>query len=152
FTAPHLPGAAAPQRGEKPFFLYVHYIDPHDPYDNPEIVDGKSPFFPDYDGPVTGTWVHGVYVGRQVLPDPQRDLRQIQALYDSEVHYVDRHVGALLASLSPETSPNTLLVLAAHHGEELSDHGGWKHGQTLSEEQIHVPLLFRWNGHIPAGK
>jgi arylsulfatase A-like enzyme len=138
--------------GSKPFFLYVHYIDPHDPYENPEIVDGKSPFLPGYTGPVTGQWVHGVYVGRQVLPDPERDLEQIVALYDSEVHYVDRHIGALLASLSPETLANTLIVLTADHGEELFDHGGWKHGQTLYEEQIHVPLLLRWDGHIPAGK
>lgn len=148
-----LPWLAAHQsQGSQPFFLYVHYIDPHDPYENPEIVDGKSPFLPGYTGPVTGQWVHGVYVGRQVLPDPKRDLEQIVALYDSEVHYVDRHIGALLASLSPETLANTLIVLTADHGEELFDHGGWKHGQTLYEEQIHVPLLFRWDGRIPAGR
>ena len=46
---------------------------------------------------------------------------------------------------------NTLIVLTADHGEEFHDHGGWKHGLTLYEEQIHVPLLVRWDGHVPAG-
>ena len=43
------------------------------------------------------------------------------------------------------------MVLTADHGEELFDHGGWKHGQTLYEEQIHVPLIFRWDGRIQPG-
>ncbi|MEA2693431.1 MAG: choline-sulfatase, partial [Acidobacteriota bacterium] len=137
---------------DRPFFAYVHYVDPHDPYDNPEIVDGKSPFLPNYDGPVRGGWVHDVYSGYSTLPDPARDLPQIQALYDSEVHYVDRHVGQLLATLSPEVLANTLIVFTADHGEEHDDHGGWKHGQTLYEEQVHVPLLLRWDGHVPAGR
>ena len=46
---------------------------------------------------------------------------------------------------------DTLVVLTADHGEELLDHGGWKHGQTLYEEQIHVPLIVRWDGRMPAG-
>ena len=137
---------------DRPFFAYVHYVDPHDPYDNPEIVNGKSPFLPNYDGPVTGTWVHDVYSGYSKLPDPARDIPQIQALYDSEIHYADGAIGKLLATLSPEVLANTLIVFTADHGEEHHDHGGWKHGQTLYEEQVHVPLLLRWDGHIPAGR
>jgi arylsulfatase A-like enzyme len=137
---------------DRPFFLYVHYIDPHDPYDNPDIVDGKSPFLPGYKGPVTGQWVHDVYTGYSQLPDPARDLSQIQALYDSEIHYADRYIGKLLATLSPEVLQNTLIVFTADHGEEHHDHGGWKHGQALYDEQTHVPLLLRWDGHFPAGR
>jgi arylsulfatase A-like enzyme len=137
---------------DRPFFAYVHYVDPHDPYDNPEVVNGKSAFLPGYEGPVTGSWVHDVYSGYSTLPDPARDLLQIQALYDSEVHYVDGRIGQLLAALSPEALANTLIVFTADHGEEHADHGGWKHGQTLYEEQVHVPLLLRWDGHIPAGR
>ena len=147
-----VPWLAAHQGGGRPFFAYVHYVDPHDPYENPDVVDGRSPFLPDYRGPVDGSWVHGVYVGRLTLPDPPRDREQLSALYDSEVRYVDRHIGALLATLAPEVLANTLVVLTADHGEELFDHGGWKHGQTLYEEQIHVPLLLRWDRRLPAGR
>jgi arylsulfatase A-like enzyme len=138
---------------DRPFFAYVHYIDPHDPYTNPDMerFGGRSPFLPEYDGPVDGGWIHGIYTGQLQLPDPARDVPYIRALYDSEVSYVDRHIGELLAALDPEVLANTLIVLTADHGEELFDHGGWKHGQSLYEEQIHVPLVFRWDGHIKPG-
>ncbi|HKH46087.1 MAG TPA: sulfatase-like hydrolase/transferase [Thermoanaerobaculia bacterium] len=144
-----LPWLRAFQR--RPFFLYVHYIDPHDPYENPDMIDGRAFFMPGYRGPVAGGWIHGIYTGGLEVPDPARDIPYIEALYDGEIRYVDRHIGALLAALDPEVLQNTLIVLTSDHGEELHDHGGWKHGQTLYEEQIHVPLIFRWDGRIKAG-
>lgn len=133
------------------FFLYVHYIDPHDPYVNPEIVDGRSPWFDDPGG-INGRWIHGVYTGNVPVLDLEREVRHFTALYDSEIRYVDRAIGELLASMPPEVLAETLIVLTADHGEELHDHGGWKHGHTLYEDQIHVPLIFRWDGRIPAGR
>jgi arylsulfatase A-like enzyme len=147
-----LPWLAAYQDQDRPFFLYLHYIDPHDPYDNPETAGNHSPFEGEYRGPVAGDWVHGLYTGKLVLPDPARDLAHVSALYDSEVHYVDRAIGQVLSALRPEVLAHTLVVLTADHGEELLDHGGWKHGQALYEEQIHVPLIVRWDGHVPAGR
>ncbi|HBL25617.1 MAG TPA: hypothetical protein DD490_02150 [Acidobacteria bacterium] len=135
----------------RPFFLYVHYIDPHDPYENPDMVNGRAFFMPGYTGPVAGGWIHGIYNGRLEIPEPARDIPYIEALYDGEIRYVDRHIGALLAAIDPEVLKNTLIVLTSDHGEELYDHGGWKHGQTLYDEQIHVPLIVRWDGHIRPG-
>jgi arylsulfatase A-like enzyme len=135
----------------QPFFLYAHYVDPHDPYENPEIVDGRSPFEPPYAGRIGGRAVHGVYIGKIPLDDPEQDTEHLKALYDSEIHYADRFIGQLIDSLPPDVLRNTLIVLTADHGEELNDHGGWKHGFTLYDEQIHVPLLVRWDGHVPAG-
>lgn len=135
----------------QPFFLYVHYIDPHDPYDNPEIVDNRSPFEPPCPGCVSGRHIQGVYAGKLPLADPARDTEHLKALYDSEIHYADRFIGRLIDALPPDVLRNTLIVLTADHGEELHEHGGWKHGFTLYEEQIHVPLLVRWDGHVPAG-
>jgi arylsulfatase A-like enzyme len=149
-TAQVLPWVEA-HRNE-PFFLYVHYVDPHDPYGNPETVNGQSPFeATPYQGRISGLHVQGVYAGKIPLDDPERDTEHLKALYDSEIHYVDRFIGRLIDSLPPAVLGNTLIVLTADHGEELRDHGGWKHGFTLYEEQIHVPLLARWDGRIPAG-
>ena len=145
-----LPWVEAHRR--QPFFLYVHYIDPHDPYDNPEIVDNRSPF---ETAPcptcIPGRWMQGVYSGKIPLANGERDVEHLKALYDSEIHYADRFIGRLLDSLPPEVLRNTLIVLTADHGEEFHEHGGWKHGFTLYEEQIHVPLIVRWDGHVPAG-
>jgi len=136
---------------DAPFFLYVHYIDPHDPYMNPDVVDGRSTIFDDPGG-INGRWVHGVYAGKVPIQDMDRTVRHLTALYDTEIHYVDRSIGKLLAAIPPRVLANTLVVLTADHGEELHDHGGWKHGLTLYQDQIHVPLLFRWDDRIPAGK
>jgi arylsulfatase A-like enzyme len=146
-----VPWLRAHQR-RRPFFLYVHYVDPHDPYQNPDMIGGRAQFMPGYTGVIGSDWIHGIYSGKLQLAHPDQDVPYIKALYDGEVHYADRHIGALLAALDPEVLKNTLIVLTADHGEELYDHGGWKHGQSLYDEQIHVPLIFRWDGHIPAGK
>lgn len=144
-----LPWLRAHQR--EPFFLYLHYIDPHDPYQNPDMINGRAFFMPGYTGRVAGDWIHGIYNGGLELTDPANDIPYIQALYDGEIRYVDRHIGALLAAIDPEVLKDTLIVLTSDHGEELNDHGGWKHGQSLYEEQIHVPLIFRWDGRIKPG-
>ena len=136
---------------DRPFFLYLHYIDPHDPYMNPDVVGGRSPYFDDPGG-IDGRWVHGVYTGRIPVDDVERQVRHFTALYDTEIRYVDRAIGELIESLPPEVLADTLIVLTADHGEELHDHGGWKHGHTLYEDQIHVPLIFRWDGRLAAGR
>jgi arylsulfatase A-like enzyme len=138
--------------GEGKFFLYLHYIDPHNPYANPDIPDGKTPYDPGYDGPVRGTWVDDLAAGQRRLLDRKADVRYLTALYDSEIHFVDRHVGEVLRAIPPAVLSNTLVVLAADHGEELFDRGGWKHGQTLYEEMLHVPFIARWDGRIPANR
>jgi len=145
-----LPWIAAHQHQRRPFFLYLHYLDPHDPYENADLVDGRSQFYPDYAGQLTGGNVHAVYVGNREISGDD-DVAHFSALYDSEIRYADRHLGELLASFDPEVVANTLFVFTSDHGEELFDHGGWKHGYTLYEEQIHVPLIFRWDGEFPAG-
>ena len=139
-------------RGARPFFLYAHFIDPHDPYENPDTLSGRCNYDPGYAGKLSGRFVHGVYLGKVPLGDVAADVRFLTALYDCEVGYVDRYVGELVRSLPPEVAANTLFVLTADHGEELHDHGGWKHGRTLYDEQLHVPLVVRWDGVVPAGR
>ena len=137
----------------EPFFAYVHFVDPHDPYLSPGVeATGITPFDPDYAGTVTGEWPHGLFTGQLELPDPQRDLRHLEALYDSEVRFVDGQVGHLLDALPPAVLADTLVVLTADHGEELFDHGWWKHGLTVYQEQLHVPFVVRWDRRLPAGR
>src|SRR5262249_13547348 len=114
-------------RQNDPFFLYLHLVDPHDPYENPDIVDNRSPFeTTPYPGRIAGTWIHGIWLGRVALDDPAKDVPHIVALYDAEIRYADRYLGRLLDVLSPEVVRNTVFVFTADHGEELYDHGGWK--------------------------
>lgn len=112
------------------FFLWIHYMDPHEPYDPPE------PWRVQYVKPEMG----------------RRNLRRAVALYDAEIAFTDREVGRFLDELDDVSPPEaTLVVLTADHGEGLLDHGFMGHGPILYEETLRVPLLFRWSEKIPAG-
>lgn len=136
---------------DRRFFLWVHFLDPHDPYLAPQLVDGRSDFYPDYAGPVRGDWPDRLYSGKIRRELEPADVRQLAALYDSEIRHTDTWVGKLLAALEPEVERETFIVLTSDHGEELYEHGGLKHGQTLFEEQIHVPMVVRWDGRVEPG-
>jgi arylsulfatase A-like enzyme len=69
----------------------------------------------------------------------------MQELYKGEIRYLDENFGRLLERLRElGLEDDTLIVLTADHGEEFQEHGGWWHGMTLYDEQVHVPLLVRW--------
>jgi arylsulfatase A-like enzyme/Tfp pilus assembly protein PilF len=79
--------------------------------------------------------------------DPPPDLKhRFSHPYDGEIASVDRIVGRLLRV----TSPSTLIVVAADHGEALGDHGEETHGVFLYDDTIHVPLLLRLPGRRAA--
>jgi arylsulfatase A-like enzyme len=129
---------------ERPFFLYVHYLDPHSPYDNPDISEGRSRFYPDYQGRLRGRDVFGLALGKLSLDDPPTDVAHLTALYDSEISYVDRHVGRLLELAEERGERDLLVALTSDHGEELYDHRGWEHAVTLYNELLRVPLILRF--------
>jgi len=126
----------------EPFFLYVHYMDPHTPY--------KAPT------PHRGRWSKG-YTG--VLPDLQPvawdklllgrynltklDLQFILDRYDEEIAYTDVEIGKLLDGYEGMyDAERTLFVFTSDHGEEFTDHEGFGHAHTLYKELTHVPLIF----------
>jgi arylsulfatase A-like enzyme len=111
-----------------PFFLWVHYFDPHHPYDPPAEYRRK------YE--TTGT----------------EDLAWARSLYDAEVEFTDHEVGRFVDRLDELVAPQeTLLIVTADHGEGLLDHGFMGHGPILFEETLRVPLLIRWKGRIEEG-
>ena len=112
------------------FFLFLHYMDPHDPY-----------FTHPYNGEV---------VARVSTPNPKPDqASEIEKLYDGEISYLDHHFGELINFLKREgLYEDTLIIFTADHGEEFFEHGGWWHGTTLYDEQIHIPLIIKYpKGH-----
>lgn len=123
------------------FFCFLHYMDPHNPYDPP-------PFRPEPQDPDSPTaWQEGnvrALIAGQVEVKTADDLERINRFYDEEVRYVDRQIGLLLARLKHRgLLENTVVLISADHGEELHDRGNWGHGFTLYEELIHVPLIVR---------
>ncbi len=140
-TSKHAPKWLAAHRGE-PFLFFLLLMDPHDPYTAPDRPPGKTPFDPGYTGPITGGEVHKLQIGE--LPRPaERDIRHLAALYHDEVRYADSRVGELWNALDAIERDRVTVVFTSDHGEEFCEHGGWKHGPTLFDEVLRVPLLIR---------
>jgi arylsulfatase A-like enzyme/uncharacterized membrane protein YbhN (UPF0104 family) len=114
------------------FFLFLHYMDPHDPY---------------FEHPYSGKGI--ARVGNQ-HPSPER-AAEMKRLYQGEVRFLDVHFAELLAKLRElGLYDDTVIALTADHGEEFHEHGGFWHGLTLYDEQIQVPLLMKWPKGAPA--
>ena len=130
---------------DRPFFLFAHYFDPHNPYDPPE---GWNTRF-DADPSVVPYLGESAYRG--ALPPPAV-LSHIQAQYDEEILYTDAMIGRLLEGMEAmDRLRDTLIVLTSDHGEEFFEHGSWGHGHTLYPEVLHVPLIVSGPG-IGRGK
>ncbi|HZR84637.1 MAG TPA: sulfatase-like hydrolase/transferase [Candidatus Binatia bacterium] len=127
--------------GDEPFFLYVHAVDPHAPYDPPPGWLGRFGD-PAYGGPVRPRKTQHMHLRPMHLaPD---DLAFVRDLYDEEVLFQDAMLGVLLDRLAAlGLDRSTIVIVVADHGEELFDRGDWEHGARLFEEQIHVPLVVR---------
>lgn len=116
------------ERGQRqrPFFLFVGYMDPHDPY------------FPH---PYDGT---GYARAAHQRPDPSEAPR-LRELYDGEITYWDEHFGRLMDELRRRgLYDDMMIVVTSDHGEEFAEHGGFWHGTTLYDEQLHVPLFVKY--------
>lgn len=110
---------------QRPFFLFLHYMEPHDPY-----------FVHPYNGEA---------YARVANPNPDPSLAdKYRAAYDGAIKFLDDELAKLFAELQKQgVYDESLVVLTADHGEEFHEHGGWWHGTTLYDEQLAVPLLIK---------
>lgn len=125
---------------EKPFFLWVHYIDPHGPYAPPESV---TDFTHADSAPIDRNDMKRI-PGYQFFPDITDALEYVDR-YDEEIAYLDREVGRLLDAVKPAGErDDTLYVFSADHGETMNEHEKWfQHQHHVWESLIHVPLAIR---------
>jgi arylsulfatase A-like enzyme len=132
-----------------PFFLFVHLWDPH--YDYIPRPPYDTRFDPGYLGDFDFS---DVPFNPRINPRmPEREREHLVALYDGEIAATDAVVGALSDALERHGwLADTLLVVTADHGEEFFDHGHKGHMRSLFEEMIHVPLVVRFPGRVPAGR
>ena len=102
----------------KNLFLWVHYFDPHEPYNlreefaDPEQVGEPHP----------------------QAPEHKKEVRERIRRYDSEIGYADMHIGRLLSRIDRlGMRDNTLVVLLSDHGEGLGEHGFVGHGRCSTK-------------------
>ncbi|PYQ07085.1 MAG: hypothetical protein DMF82_04655, partial [Acidobacteria bacterium] len=131
------------------FFAYVHFREPHFPYDPPPPFDTR--FGPD--APLTkeqrrdNAFFTDVNQGRRRMSDAERE--HLVRLYDGSLAFADQEIGALRKVLDAEgLLDRTVIIVAADHGEGLMEHGWIGHNVQLYESLTRVPLVVRF----PAGK
>jgi len=123
----------------EPFFLFVHYFDPHGPYVPPKVfADRTAAMAVSLDG-------------REIPGVAPAQLEQLIRRYHGEVLYVDDALGALLDAATRHGKRPTVIAVTADHGEGLDQHHWLEHALYLYDEQVHVPLLVSAPG-LPAGR
>src|SRR5262249_29087395 len=135
------------------FFLYLGTVDTHVSW------RGKEPWLARYDARRYDGPYQTIALGRDVdrmasgeLEVSDRDREHIIALYDSNVSFQDDLLGQLIAKLGAwGVADDTMLVVAADHGDELWENGGVGHGGSLAEPWVPVPLLVVYPPVFPPG-
>ncbi|MBW2666110.1 MAG: sulfatase [Deltaproteobacteria bacterium] len=140
-------------RNERPFFLWVHYQDPHGPYTPPaEAADRFDiPGAPDEaELPVrAGNNASGGIPPYQALPGLYR-VSEYRSRYAGEIFFADEWVGKLLARAGADDKRETIVLLTADHGESFGEYGHYfKHTHTTTPDVAHVPLILRAPGLTP---
>jgi arylsulfatase A-like enzyme len=116
---------------DSPFFLWVHFADPHHPY----------LAHPDFSKP-----------GEKRKKGRRNRYGKKEANYVNEIEFADHYLGKVLGHLDDfGLTDSTLTVFAADHGESLGEHGYRGHRKEVYEQVIHVPLIMRLPGRVPAG-
>jgi len=131
------------------FFLWVHFQDPHGPYDPPEPWETKFP-----DGDRNGNPGETLRAGfaqdglgsipKYQIYDEERRVDQYVRRYDGEIAYLDSRLAELFARLDASgLLASTLVVVTADHGEAMGEDSYYfAHGQSLATDQTRVPLAF----------
>ena len=138
--------------GDEPFFLYVHYLPPHEPYTPPE------PFLTRF-GPGPGDGIDGsppsIHRLNQKQPGPEDpDVVRMASLYDGHVAYFDSLLGEIVAVIQSENlASRVALVQTADHGEAFGQHRFIGHNLHVYEEMVRIPLVV-WapESDLTAGK
>jgi arylsulfatase len=160
--AEHITDAALPmidrlKATRKPFFLFLHYWDPHTPYLPPEGY--RRRWYPaeadPYDGnnhSMDAAWNDEMFKWyfHEWMPGVT-DAEYVNNLYDGETRYMDDHLHRVFAALA-DVRDETLVILTADHGEILNEQLGYYDHHGLYEGNVHVPLIFYWPGTVPAGR
>lgn len=134
-TAEHLTQYALDElkNTAQPFFMWVHYLDAHEPYypRNANIFKKLK-------------YIRLNKVTKNATKVSKSDINILKDGYISEINNIDKNISSILDYIeSSELKGNTYVVITSDHGQQFFEHGGYGHGMLLYEELIHVPLIFR---------
>jgi arylsulfatase A-like enzyme len=129
------------QKGNRPFFAFLNYMDAHAPYLPPKPFDDAfGPKRARPDASIRRTW-------------SAREIQIEQDAYDGSIAYLDHQLGLVFGELERRgVLENTLVIITSDHGEQFGEHGLFDHGNSLYRVSLQVPLVFLFPSRVPAGK
>lgn len=138
----------ARQDPARPLFLYVHTMEPHEPY-TPE-PDTLARFDRRFDGACDGSLDQLNKLDRTAIALSQEDLAHLIDRYDADICQADRAFAEFLSLLKQSGRyQRALIILLADHGEAFGEHGTLTHGIALGREVLRIPLIIRFpNGEF----
>jgi len=135
------------QADERPFFMFVHYSEPHAPYRPPRKYSRYLPNGVSLEEARRVNQDQWKYFAGTALMD-ERDFEILTALYDSEITYLDTRVAEVLRWLEESGMlDRTMVIITADHGENVGNHQMMGHAYCLYDTLLHVPLII----HYPRG-
>jgi arylsulfatase A-like enzyme len=109
-------------RGEENFFAWLHFFDPHKPYDPPDGYLAPG-------GRARGGWKRSA---------GKKDIER----YDGEIAFMDSVIGQIVGDLEASGElDRTVIVVAGDHGEAFGEHEEFGHSTFCYEENLRVPLI-----------
>ncbi len=141
------------EHGKSPFFLWIHYMDVHNPYFVGEDLklSGKLSYFIREQELVRRS--HELYPSRgRISTDRELEdmIIKMKRVYDERIRRVDTNIGKLIKVLEEENlTEGTALILTSDHGQGFLEHGFYSHGAYFYEEVLRVPLIISLLGGPP---
>lgn len=123
------------------FFLFLHYIGPHVPYNPSE--EFRKKFTEDARSYDELERAYKKSTGLKRYGDVSQDVVDaLIKLYDAKIAELDYNINIFLEGVKElGLKDNTIIIITSDSGEEFYDHGYFKHSRTLYQELVHVPLL-----------
>ncbi len=126
---------------DEPFFLYLHFMEPHTPYIAPSPY--REQFDEGWDSTLEGTHAEILKFRTGESEASSEDRERLLSLYDGELAYWDVQVASVVSHLEQlGLLEESIVVFVGDHGEQFFEHGDWLHG-ALYQENIHVPMVLR---------
>lgn len=131
------------------FFLYLHYMDPHQPYYPSEkhYSGGQILTMGDY------RHLRHLHNPQDTLEVDSKILNTMVNRYDDEIINLDRKLKEVFQTLSGlNLLEKTLVIITSDHGDEFCEHGFGGHGHSMFQELIHIPFIMIFPGGEFGGK
>jgi len=151
---PLLNDLASRSAEESPWYLHVHYLDPHSPYSPPEEYLGGIEALPPIDFDLGTVGGHNALLDSWGgLDEAEREdvLEHLALRYAAEVDHADAQIGALLDRAEAlGLTDDALVVFWTDHGEQLYEHGDLGHDRDLYDQENRAVAAF-WSAHLTPG-